>query len=239
MLIIRIVESSSLWSPSLALGHNDGLDLYTAVSEAIQSMSYNGPTVPLEYIEQARSILRQSCQRSSNPDRCQKFSKSKGFPKGEILIDPRYVHVITVPDSSKANAQRLQSAITGTMHHYNYLDELQNYRAYGQDGPPAYNVSQIQARSLFFWRANNDQTVSDGDIKSILHNLAGNYTQLLIILNELSFQYSADHLSLYSVPVNYKTVGGRDAYVNHIGYFFHQNVSTLFLFPALRALVKN
>lgn len=132
-------------------------------------MNYNGPSTPLKYYPQQLAVARYYCADLNNPVCRGNFGDSTG----QMELKHEYVAHVNLPDSSKALAHRLQSAVKGAMHHFDYYDEERNLLAYGQRRPPIYNISQIQTKSMFIWRGKSDPIVSDEDIMTILKGLRG------------------------------------------------------------------
>lgn len=159
----------SLWSPTLYLGYNDGQNPISSTNDMFTYMNYNGPSPPVDYCPQKLSIDEHYCANVNNPI-CR---SSFGDKDGQMELRTEYTTTRGLPDSSRTLAQRLQSAVKGAMHHYDYYDPDQNLQAYGQRSPPLYNVSQIQSKLMYIWRGKSDQILSKDDVLVTLRKLTG------------------------------------------------------------------
>lgn len=72
--------------------------------------------------------------------------------------------------------QLAQDAEKGKMHHYDYMDETRNLRAYGTPKAPIYNVSRITSKSISLWHGGDDALATPIDVKILISDLRGKFT---------------------------------------------------------------
>lgn len=114
--------------------------------------------------------------------------------------------------TSHETAQLMQSVKKNRMHHFDY-GESRNLLVYGTRKAPIYKTQSITSRRLVIWQGNSDALVDITDYESLLNNL--------------------------SVPVEKHLINETGINFNHDSFFYHKNVSTLFIIPALKSLEED
>lgn len=160
----------SLWSPTFCLGHGRNKP-NKLIAKAL--MAYNGSLPPILIERPLQVFLKSICSIIGSNLRDYFVRKRFGMTGGQLIIDPDYIEAFIISLSSRELAQRSQSAMSGFMHHYDFMDPRMNSIVYGEVATPRYDLSHIKLRSITIWLGNADSVVSELDILSMLGHFSG------------------------------------------------------------------